>query len=275
VRHCKGALALSIVFPDGFKVSYSGDCRPSDKFASIGHGSTVLIHEATFQDDMVGSALAKRHSTSAEALEVGRRMGARAVLLTHFSQRYQKIAHLDQHAGTHQHDEIISTRQAKAAAAREAGDADIPLDDPEEQPAGPASGALLLDDIRFPAPGRPGLPRSNIYIPGKTAPIATAMDYMRIKVGDLAYAQAYAPAIEKLVDLMERNAEQEAEAAKKKHQEEEEARKAKKNKKFAKAQVAAAVVVAATVAAEPEQPHKSVFSASESESGWETSDYEE
>jgi ribonuclease Z len=275
VRHCKGALALSIVFPDGFKISYSGDCRPSDKFASIGHGSTVLIHEATFQDDMVGSALAKRHSTSAEALEVGRRMGARAVLLTHFSQRYQKIAYLDQHAGTHQHDEIISTRQAKAAAAREAGDADIPLDDPEEQPAEPASGALLLDDIRFPAPGRPGLPRSNIYIPGKTAPIATAMDYMRIKVGDLAYAQAYAPAVEKLVDLMERNAAQQAEAAKKKHQEEEEARKAKKNKKFAKAQVAAAVAVAATVAAEPEQPHKSVFSASESESGWETSDYEE
>ena len=276
VRHCKGALALSIVFPDGFKVSYSGDCRPSDKFASIGRGSTVLIHEATFQDDMVGSALAKRHSTSAEALEIGRRMGARAVLLTHFSQRYQKIAHVDQRAGTIHHDEITSTRQAKAAAAREAGDADIPLDDAEEPASEPASGALLLDDIRFPSPGRPGLPRSNIHIPGKTSPVATAMDYMRIKVGDLAYAQAYAPAIEKLVDLMERNAEQQAEAAKKKHQEEEEARKSKKNKKFAKVQAAAAAVaVAATVVAEPDEPGKSVFSASESESGWETSDYEE
>jgi len=281
VRHCKGALAVSIVFPDGFKVSYSGDCRPSDKFASIGRGSTVLIHEATFQDDMVGSAIAKRHSTSAEALEVGRRMGARAILLTHFSQRYQKIAYVDQRAGTHQHDEITSTRQAKAAAAREAGDADIPLDDADEQPSEPTSGALLLDDIRFPTPVRPGLPCSDVHIPGKTSPVATAMDYMRIKVGDLAYAQAYAPAIEKLVTIMERKAAQDAEAAKNKLQEEEEARKAKKNKKFAKAQeaataaAAAAVAVAATVVAEPEQPQKSVFSASESESGWETSDYEE
>ena len=277
VKHCKGALAVSLVFPDGFKVSYSGDCRPSDKFASIGRDSTVLIHEATFQDNMVGSALAKRHCTTGEALEIGRRMGARAVLLTHFSQRYQKIAHVDECAGTQHHDEVTTTRQAQATAAREAGEADIPLDEPEENFSKLPSGAQLLDDIRFPSAGRPGLPPSNRWIPGKNAPIATAMDYMRIKVGDLAYAQAYAPAIEKLVDLMERNSEQLAEESKKKLQAEEEARQAKKNKKSGKGKAAAAsaVAIAAPVLAEPEEPQRSVFSASESESGWETSDYEE
>lgn len=278
VKHCRGALAASFVFPDGFKVSYSGDCRPSEKFASIGRGSTVLIHEATFQDNMVGSALAKRHSTDAEALEIGRRMQARSILLTHFSQRYQKIAIVDQGAGTAHHDNIVSSRQSQDAVARNPADADIPFDDAEEKPAPVKSAWSLPDDIRFPRPDQPSLMRSDTQVPGVTAPVAVAMDYMRIKVGDLALAQAYAPALEKLVDLMERHSAEVAEDLKKKHQEEEEARKTKKNKKYAKEQAAAAaaaVAVAATVAAEPEEPRKSVFSASESESGWETSDYEE
>lgn len=280
VKHCRGALAVSIVFPDGFKVSYSGDCRPSDKFASIGQGSTVLIHEATFQNDMVGSALAKRHSTAAEALEVARRMQARSVFLTHFSQRYQKIAHVDQRAGTKHHDNVDPALKDRNAVALRSDDADIPFDDPEEPPHATTSAAALLDDIRFPRPGEPGLPRGNTYIPGLNAPVAAAMDYMRIKVGDLALAQAYAPAMGKLLDLLERDADQKAEITRKKHQGEEEARKEKKSKKFSKekaASTAAAVAVAVTttVAAEPAEPKKSVYSASESESGWETSDYEE
>lgn len=279
VKHCRGALALSMVFPDGFKVSYSGDCRPSDKFASIGQGSSVLIHEATFQDDMVGSALAKRHSTAAEALEVGRRMQARSILLTHFSQRYQKIAYVDQRAGTKDHYSVEPAKKDRAAVARNSDDADIPFDDPEGPSEPTASAASLLDDIRFPRPGQAGLARSDVHIPGVTAPVAAAMDYMRIKVGDLALAQAYAPALEKLIDLMERDSEQRAEIAKQKLQEEEEARKAKKNQKFGKkhaAAAAAAVAVAtATVSAEPEEPKRSIYSASESESGWETSDLEE
>ncbi|KAJ5167458.1 uncharacterized protein N7482_006239 [Penicillium canariense] len=284
VRHCKGSLALSIVFPDGFKVSYSGDCRPSDKFASIGRGSTVLIHEATFQNDMVGSALAKRHSTAAEAIEIGRRMGARSILLTHFSQRYQKMAYVDHDAGTNKHDAMSSSSATKdvTAAAKEPNNPDIPFDDPEDQPATPQSAAALLDDIHFPQPGRPGLPRRDL-IPGVTAPIAAAMDYMRITVRDLALAQAYAPALERLVDLMERDTMIQAEVTKKAIREAEEARKSKKNKKFAGKKAAAGAAAIAAVAAEaeekkepePELPVHSVWSASESESGWETSDYEE
>ncbi|OAA58630.1 tRNA processing endoribonuclease [Niveomyces insectorum RCEF 264] len=77
--------------PPPLKIAYSGDCRPSDDFAQIGRGATLLVHESTFDDELAGEAAAKKHSTMGEALQVGRAMGARRVLLTHFSQRYPKI----------------------------------------------------------------------------------------------------------------------------------------------------------------------------------------
>ncbi|KAJ5970163.1 uncharacterized protein N7479_000081 [Penicillium vulpinum] len=266
VKHCKGALAVSFVFSNGFKVSYSGDCRPSNKFAAIGKGSTVLIHEATFQPDMVGSARAKRHSTSAEAIEVGRRMQARAVLLTHFSQRYQKIAFVEKrNPGKFQ--------SSRDAAAKEPADADIPFDDPQDQSVG-SNDTALSDDINM------GISSPNLQVyKGYTSPVAGAMDYMRIKVGDFTLAQAYAPALEKLIELLERAATEEAERVKQTRQEEENARKAKNNKKWAKQMAtatAAAVAAAATETSDAQKaPTRSVWSASESEEGWETSDYEE
>jgi ribonuclease Z len=96
VDHCAGALAVVFNFPDGFKVAYSGDCRPSTKFAEIGQGATLLIHEATFDDELTGDATAKKHCTKREALDVASQMGARRVLLTHFSQRYQKFPMIDE-----------------------------------------------------------------------------------------------------------------------------------------------------------------------------------
>jgi ribonuclease Z len=95
VDHCKGALAVAFNFPNGFKVAYSGDCRPSWDFVNIGKGATLLIHEATFDDELQGDAIAKKHSTTSEAMNVGKKMGARRILLTHFSQRYQKIPVMD------------------------------------------------------------------------------------------------------------------------------------------------------------------------------------
>ncbi|KAL2752894.1 hypothetical protein ACRALDRAFT_1095176 [Sodiomyces alcalophilus JCM 7366] len=96
VEHCQGATAAVLTWPSGLKVAYSGDCRPSDKFAAVGRGATVLIHECTFDDDKVDDAREKKHSTMGEALAVAEKMGARRVLLTHFSQRYAKFPLLDQ-----------------------------------------------------------------------------------------------------------------------------------------------------------------------------------
>jgi ribonuclease Z len=92
VDHCYEATALVLTFPDtGLKVAYSGDCRPSAAFADLARGATLLIHECTFDDELGGDAIAKKHSTLGEALDVGRRMEARRILLTHFSQRYPKL----------------------------------------------------------------------------------------------------------------------------------------------------------------------------------------
>jgi ribonuclease Z len=91
VSHCFQAHAGVLTWPSGLKVAYSGDCRPSDDFVRVGQGATLLIHESTFDDDKASDARAKKHSTMSEALDVARRMGARRVLLTHFSQRYAKM----------------------------------------------------------------------------------------------------------------------------------------------------------------------------------------
>ncbi|KUI64562.1 Ribonuclease Z 1 [Cytospora mali] len=92
VDHCHGALACVFTWPSGLRIAYSGDCRPSRAFAEIGRDCTLLIHESTLDDELRGDALAKKHCTMSEALDVARRMRARRVLLTHFSQRYPKIA---------------------------------------------------------------------------------------------------------------------------------------------------------------------------------------
>jgi len=91
VDHCHNSTAVVMTWPSGLKIAYSGDCRPSASFAQLGKGAHLLIHEATFDSELTGEALAKKHSTVAEALEVGRQMEADKILLTHFSQRYPKL----------------------------------------------------------------------------------------------------------------------------------------------------------------------------------------
>ncbi|EAQ91458.1 hypothetical protein CHGG_03393 [Chaetomium globosum CBS 148.51] len=99
VDHCYEATAVVLTFPDtGLKLAYSGDCRPSRQFAELGRGAHLLLHECTFEDELGGDALAKKHSTLSEALDVGRQMEARRILLTHFSQRYPKLPVVDEKA---------------------------------------------------------------------------------------------------------------------------------------------------------------------------------
>jgi len=60
-------------------------------FVWLGKGCDLLIHEATLEDGLENEARMKRHSTTSEAIKVGRDMEAKFTLLTHFSQRYAKI----------------------------------------------------------------------------------------------------------------------------------------------------------------------------------------
>lgn len=96
VAHCPHSYAVVIDGTPFGRVAYSGDCRPSLSFADAGVEADLLIHEATFEDGMEDEATLKRHCTVGEALRVGERMRAKAVALTHFSQRYPRIPPLGQ-----------------------------------------------------------------------------------------------------------------------------------------------------------------------------------
>ena len=79
-------------------LAYSGDTRPCEALVTLGRRLSptcrLHVHEATFDDtkEMAAEAAARRHSTVGEALRVGERMCAWRVMLTHFSQRYPKLA---------------------------------------------------------------------------------------------------------------------------------------------------------------------------------------
>lgn len=90
VIHCPWSYGISMTHQSGWKIVYSGDTRPCQNLVQAGHDATVLLHEATFEDDMQPEALKKKHSTTQEAITVGEGMEARFTMLTHFSQRYPK-----------------------------------------------------------------------------------------------------------------------------------------------------------------------------------------
>jgi ribonuclease Z len=91
VAHCQAAYGIAITDQSGFKVVYSGDTRPCPELIEIGKDATLLIHEATFGDRELDAALDKMHSTTSEAIDIGRRMNAKNVFLTHFSQRHVRV----------------------------------------------------------------------------------------------------------------------------------------------------------------------------------------
>ncbi|CAB9509541.1 tRNase Z TRZ3, mitochondrial [Seminavis robusta] len=91
VAHCPFSFAVVVEGTSFGTVAYSGDCRPSSRFAQRAQASDLLIHEATFEDGMEAEATMKRHSTVGEAIRIAHEMKAKRLVLTHFSQRYPKI----------------------------------------------------------------------------------------------------------------------------------------------------------------------------------------
>lgn len=242
VSHCHGAMAVSLTFPFDtadassggaklpFKVSYSGDCRPSENFAKIGVDSTVLIHEATFEDDLQREAYVKRHSTVSEALGVGSLMRAKAVVLTHFSQRYAKIPVVDGFWDDQSNIEkaIIGSgeEQDRLQGIDDGEDEVQPADGPEEAVDekqiwskdeglwNGSSRATLFDLPLGPLDDR----KKN------DMKVVIAFDYMKFKLRDMPRMEALRPALAK---LFESNIGVETQAKVK------DAKKAEKEKKWA------------------------------------------
>uniref|UniRef100_A0A915DYY9 ribonuclease Z n=1 Tax=Ditylenchus dipsaci TaxID=166011 RepID=A0A915DYY9_9BILA len=93
VRVLHVAFSYAYIFTDtrGRKVVFSGDTTPCDSLVERGRDCDILVHEATFQDLLKIDANLKKHSTMEQAVDVGCRMNARNVILTHFSARYNKV----------------------------------------------------------------------------------------------------------------------------------------------------------------------------------------
>ncbi|CAG2163288.1 unnamed protein product [Oppiella nova] len=93
VPHCSHSYGVSLTTKSepNFKVVYSGDTQPTPNLTRIGLNCDLLIHEASMEDQLVDEARLKFHSTTSEAIDVGKDMNAKFTILTHFSQRYAKI----------------------------------------------------------------------------------------------------------------------------------------------------------------------------------------
>lgn len=68
---------------------YCGDTRKCAAAVLLAKGASVLIHEATFREDMSDKAGERFHATSTQAAEVAREAGVERLFLTHISVRYK------------------------------------------------------------------------------------------------------------------------------------------------------------------------------------------
>jgi ribonuclease Z len=68
----------------GAKVVYTGDTSPCDNVVKISESADLLIHEATFTEEIED----RRHSGAKEAAEIARKAKVKKLILTHFSRRY-------------------------------------------------------------------------------------------------------------------------------------------------------------------------------------------
>ncbi len=72
----------------GKTVAYCTDTRPCDTAVALGRRADLLIHEATYTQDLIAEAEDFGHSTAAQAARIAERACARRLLITHFSTRY-------------------------------------------------------------------------------------------------------------------------------------------------------------------------------------------
>ena len=72
----------------GRKLVYTADTRPREHTVSVAEGADLLVHDATFADDMADRARDTAHSTGREAGSIAARAGVERLALVHVSSRY-------------------------------------------------------------------------------------------------------------------------------------------------------------------------------------------
>lgn len=82
----------------GRKVVYTGDTRPTDRTVEIAMYADVLIHDASFREELKEWAVESGHSTAREAAEVAKAARVKKLILMHISTRYRDVLPLLQEA---------------------------------------------------------------------------------------------------------------------------------------------------------------------------------
>ena len=89
VKHVIPTLAY-VVNVNDIKLTYITDTRPLSVFPDAASKPDILIHDSTFAPDMKDKAEEYGHSTSVDAAEAARSLGAKLLLLYHISPRYKE-----------------------------------------------------------------------------------------------------------------------------------------------------------------------------------------
>lgn len=76
-------------------VTILGDTRPCPNVAVLAQDADVLVHEATFLEDMVETAYNYYHSTTLQAAHAAKDAHVHQLILTHFSSRYKDREQLE------------------------------------------------------------------------------------------------------------------------------------------------------------------------------------
>ncbi len=78
----------------GAKIAYSGDTRPCASIVKLAEGADLLIHDATFAEEVED----RMHSGAKEAARAAKRAKVKKLILTHFSRRYASTGDLESDA---------------------------------------------------------------------------------------------------------------------------------------------------------------------------------
>ena len=82
----------------GLKVVYSGDCCYDERNVKFAKDADLLIHDATFGEDLKEEAAMRGHSTAAEAAKIAKKAKVKELALTHISSRYKNGKELEKEA---------------------------------------------------------------------------------------------------------------------------------------------------------------------------------
>jgi len=78
----------------GRKIVYTGDTEQTKGLVKFAEDADLLIHDTTFDDELVERAAEDGHSTPSQAAETARKAKAKWLILTHISARYKDASPL-------------------------------------------------------------------------------------------------------------------------------------------------------------------------------------